>query len=188
MMNFSNNVFGPQPPRFLPIKPPKRKVFISFHHANDQQAYNILKRLFSDKYEVFEDHSLNNQLINSQIAENIDRAIRERFIKGSSITIVLCGEETHKRKYVDWEINSTLLHEHALLGIVLPTATKNVQNQHIVPDRLAVNANSGYAHWELWDNCAGSADNINMAIEVALLNSKNKKLLDNSLPKMHRNL
>jgi len=177
-------------PSFLPLRliSPKRKVFISFHHANDQQAYNIFKRLFSDKYEVFEDHSLNNQLINSQIAEDIERGIRERFIKGSSITIVLCGSETHKRKYVDWEINSTLNYEHALLGIALPSAIRTTDNKVIVPPRLHHNVVSGYAHFEHWENCANSADSLNMAIEFALLNAKEKSALDNSHPKMHRNL
>ena len=172
----------------LQIKPPKRKVFVSFHHDNDQGAYNVLKHFFLDKYEVFEDHSVGRQLVDSRIMVYVDWAVRERFIKGTSVTIVLCGSETYKRKFVDWEINSTLLGKRALLGIILPSAIRNFNNQFIVPNRLADNISSGYAHYDFWANCTGSAEKLNMAIEFALLNSKNSSNMDNSFSKMQRNL
>jgi hypothetical protein len=50
----------------------------------------------------------------------MSRVIREDYIKGSSITIALCGAQTWKRRFIDWEIASTLHHEHALLGILIP--------------------------------------------------------------------
>jgi len=44
-------------------------------------------------YEVFQDQSLDDE-VESDDLEYVNRVIREDYIKGSSITIVLCGSET----------------------------------------------------------------------------------------------
>ena len=53
------------------------------------------------------------------------RRIRERFLGGSTVTIVLMGQCTWARRYVDWEIQSSLRRgdfniPNGLLGIKLP--------------------------------------------------------------------
>jgi len=160
----------------------KRKVFISYHHENDQQWANLMKRTYADKYEIFYDNSLDEE-VDSDDPEYINRVIREEFINGSSITIVLCGAETWKRRFVDWEIYSTLHHEHALLGIALPTAPKTWDGKITVPDRLHDNIVSGYAHWISW-----TTDGVELqkAIEVAITRSSQTRLINNSREKMQR--
>jgi len=101
---------------------PKRRVFVSYHHQ-DQTAVDSFRDTFSNVYEVFSDSSL-DRLIDSNDTDYVNRTISENYITGTSITIVLCGLDTWKRKYVDWEIHSTLDRNHALLGVVLP---------HVVP-------------------------------------------------------
>lgn len=98
----------------------RRKVFISYHHANDQHYYNEFSRFFSGSYDIFYDNSLDRR-IDSTKSEYVNRKIREDYIVGSSATIVLCDSETFKRKWVDWEIHATLYHRHCLLEIILPT-------------------------------------------------------------------
>ncbi len=164
--------------------PSKRKVFVSFHHKNDQPWFDYFKQKFSDQYEVFMDKSIGETQVRSDDPEYVNRAIREDYITGSSITIVLIGAETHKRKYIDWEIYSTLHLEHALLGISLPTAQRTYEGKIIVPDRLHVNVQRNYAHFIEWvDNAVLLKQNI----EIALNKSTNKQLLDNNLEKMTRN-
>ena len=94
----SNKTTFPNPlmPSFL--KKQKRKVFISFHHKNDQAWFDYFTKKFSEQYEVFHDKSIGETKVRSDDPEYINRAIREDYIKGSSITIVLCGKETQKRK------------------------------------------------------------------------------------------
>jgi len=163
----------------------KRKVFISYHHRGDQQWFDEFTRLFADRFELFYDKSLDGR-IRSDDAEYINRTIREEHIVGSSITIVLCGAETWKRKYVDWEIHSTLHHEHALLGIALPTATTGDQGKIIVPSRLHDNIQSGYAHW--LGGWVDDPETLQTAIETAIQKSLNKSLIRNGREKMRRNL
>lgn len=163
---------------------PKRKVFISFHHKNDQKWFEHFVSKFSYLYETFYDNSIGETQIRSDDPEYINRAIREDYINGSSITLVLCGAETHKRKYVDWEIHSTLHHQHALMGIVLPTALRTFDGKSIVPNRLHLNVQSGYAHFIEWTD---DANLLKQHIELALSKGQNTRLIDNSLEKMARN-
>lgn len=166
--------------RMMPIR---RKVFISYHHENDQTWADALSNSYCDQYEIFFDNSLDDE-IDSANPEYVNRVIREDYIVGSSITIVLCGAETWKRRYVDWEICSTLHHEHALLGICLPSARRTFDNKIIVPDRLHANIQSGYAHWISWPV---NGDVLKAAIETSISNGRITSLIDNCLPKMQRN-
>ncbi len=160
----------------------KRKVFVSYHHALDQYWYNQFSALFHEHYEMLYDNSL-DRLIESDDPCYTSRKIREANIHGTSITIVLCGAETPKRKYVDWEIHDTLLYEHALLGIALPTAATTWEGKVLVPDRYYANWVSGYAGWLHWTDEPAV---VKAAIENAILR-KSALLRRNDLPQMSRN-
>jgi hypothetical protein len=162
----------------------KRKVFISYHHRGDQAAFDQFTRTFSEQYEVFYDNSLDGR-IRSDDPEYINRQIREEHVVGSSMTIVLCGAETWKRKYVDWEIYSTLHHEHALLGIALPSAAR-VQNGVRVPDRFFDNWQSGFAEWMASWPSDGTI--LRSTIEAAIAKSLDTTKIRNDRAKMERNL
>lgn len=129
--------------------PQKPKVFVSYQHSNDQCWYDTFSARFGEAYELFTDTSADRE-INSENATYIDRKIREENITGSSITIVLCGLTTWKRKFVDWEIHATLDKQHALLGIILPTNRPNAAGNWVVPGRLHDNIAPGYGHWIHW--------------------------------------
>jgi len=164
--------------------PVKRKVFVSYHHGNDQYWYDRFSVLFGDTYDIVYDNSLERR-IDSDDTAYVDRRIRENYIVGTSITVVLCGAETWKRKYLDWETYATLYCEHALLGICLPTALDTIDGKKRAPDRFVDNWNTGYAHWMHW-----SEDPIvvKTAIEEAVRKSASKQLINNSRLKFTRNL
>lgn len=158
----------------------KRKIFISYHHARDQTYVDNFINIYSQNFEIFTDRSL-GEPIRSNDTEYINRKIREEYIVGSSCTIVFCGAETYKRKYVDWEIYSTLHHQKGLLGIGLPISQLNP----ILPTRLRENIQSTYA---LWGGTWTGDLQLSNLIENAISRSAIKFLIKNSLPKMSRNL
>ena len=121
--------------------------------------------------------------IDSDKIDYVHSAIRDRNITGTSITIILCGAETWKRKCVDWEIGSTINKGHALLGICLPTAIRLPGNKAIVPDRLYQNWLSSYAAWAV---CPVTAADLLGAIDEAVSRSK-LFTSGNALPFMTRN-
>ncbi|WP_155303641.1 TIR domain-containing protein [Desulfosarcina widdelii] len=164
------------------VEPIKRKVFISYHHKNDQSWYNHLSFVYSNDFDLFYDNSVERK-IDSTNSEYLNRKIREEYIFGTSVTIVLCGSETWKRRWVDWEIHATLHHGHGLLGIALPSCAKNYEGKNIVPDRLYKNLVSGFANFMVWD---GNPDTLKANIEAAAQNSSRKSLIDNNDIKMKR--
>lgn len=163
----------------IPVKP---KVFVSYHHRCDQAYYDRFASLFANGYEVITDTSIGRK-IGSDDVDYQQQVIREQHITGSSITVVLCGAETYKRRWVDWEIHMTLNKEHALLGIALPTASRNQAGQIIVPDRLQANIETGYAHWIGWTE---DPNGVRAAIDTAKENARQTRNIDNSAPRMQR--
>jgi hypothetical protein len=129
--------------------PEKRKVFISYHHKNDQWYYNTLSAAINSGYTAVQDNSLDRD-IDSDDVDYVIQRIRDNYISGTSCTIVLCGAETGYRKYVDWEIKATLDKKHGLIGILLPTCAKGLNGTSLVPDRFHDNVVSGFALHTEW--------------------------------------
>ena len=127
----------------------KHKVFISHYHA-DATAVKKFVDKFAEEEDIFIPKIVGDDYdttINSDDPEYIMRRIREDYLTDSTVTIVLIGNETYKRKYVDWEIASTLRNDtnnkrSGLIGIFLPNKNKRNTN---VPERLQDNIDSGYA-------------------------------------------
>lgn len=121
----------------------RRKVFVSYHHE-DQSEVNTFVNKFDSKHDVFITRalgfSLNQNIVDSDNADYVMRRIRELYLGDSTVTIVLIGKCTWARRYVDWEIQSSLRHgaktlPNGLLGIALPSAGE----QATVPRRLSIN-------------------------------------------------
>ena len=96
------------------------KVFISYHHKNDQSYKNSLVRM-GKRYGIFIDRSVNTgDIIDRSVDtgdissdhlsdEAIREKIRDEYLRDSTVTIVLVGTETKGRKHVDWEIYSSMI-------------------------------------------------------------------------------
>lgn len=153
--------------------PVKHKVFVSYHHAGDQAYYDAFSRAFHDAYDVIYDNSLERE-VDSDDVDYVMRRIRENYITGSSCTIVLVGEKTWGRKYVDWEIKATLEKKHGLIGVHLPTAARDPNdNKLVVPDRLYDNIQSGFALWLSWKEATASATQLQRFVAEAKSRSTN---------------
>ena len=102
------------------------KVFVCYHHDNDQ-AYKDLLVEFGEQNQIFIDRSVDT----GDIADGLDggyirELIRNEYLRDSTVTIVLVGTETRRRKHVDWEIYSsmydgTVNKRSGILVINLPT-------------------------------------------------------------------
>lgn len=104
----------------------RRKVFISYHHK-DQVEVNNFVRNFSDATNGFMKRMLgmDNDIINSTSPDYVMQQIRRRYLDDTTVTIVLLGSCTHSRRYIDWEIKTSLRRggytPNGLLGIILPS-------------------------------------------------------------------
>ena len=89
-------------------QPRRHKVFISYHHANDQWAKDELTAYGRASNDFIEKSVKEGDIDEDNSDQTIRRIIREQYLRDSTVTIVLIGEETRKRKYVDWEIYSSM--------------------------------------------------------------------------------
>ena len=140
----------------------RHKVFVSYYHDDDQDYREYFERLFSDYYDIMVSNSVQLGDIDDErlSTDRIRQIIRDKYLRGSTVTVVLVGERTWQRKFVDWEIGSSLRHTEkkprsGLLGIILPTypsppGKPNNYYIHTIPPRLHDNIERGFAKIYPW--------------------------------------
>ncbi|MDP3034027.1 MAG: TIR domain-containing protein [Methanobacteriaceae archaeon] len=122
----------------------RRKVFISYHHADKDEVNEFIKT-FSNDRDVFITRALgagmDQNIIDSKDTSYVMRRIRELYLKDSTVTLVMFGKCTWARKYVDWEIQASLRNSdnitpNGLLGVKLPSYD---EDEGYYPNRLNKN-------------------------------------------------
>lgn len=84
------------------------KVFVSFHHANDQWYKDELVK-WGTENNVFIDGSVDmGEIPDNWDAQHIREYIRDNHLKDTTVTILLVGTETKNRKHIDWELFSSM--------------------------------------------------------------------------------
>lgn len=170
----------------------RHKVFVSYHHANDQYYKNQFESLFSDIYSIYVTKSVQIGNINPLIkTETIRQKIRDEYLRDSTVTVVLIGTETWKRKHVDWEIGASIRQtafnsRSGLLGIFLPTyplTYDNKYNPFTIPPRLQKNVERGFAKLYNWST---NPYEVQGWIHEAF-NNRKKVIPDNSYPSFVNN-
>jgi hypothetical protein len=135
------------------------KVFVSYHHANDQAYRDAFEHMFATTYNVFISRSVQIGEIAPRLDTDTVRAkIRDEYLRDSTVCVVLIGTLTWQRRHVDWEIASSirqtkLSSRSGLLGILLPTHPSYYTTGYdggIVPPRLVDNQTCGYAKIYNW--------------------------------------
>lgn len=123
------------------------KVFISYHHQNDQWYKKALID-YCESFSLFMDKSVESGDIPEHLDDQaIRKIIRDDYLRNSTVTILLAGTETKRRKHVDWELYSsmfdgTINKQSGILVINLPSvncdniiaAHGNSEKQLIYPE------------------------------------------------------
>lgn len=170
----------------------RHKVFVSYHHAKDQYYRDEFEHMFVRIHDIMVSKSVQiGDILDNKPTEVIRQVIRDEYLKESTVTVVLIGEDTWKRKHVDWEISSSIRDtinnpRSGLLGIILPTYPRTDQNKYSpynIPPRLAQNIDCGFAKIYNWSS---NPTLVQERIHEAFL-SRNRVLPDNSYPMFIRN-
>ena len=125
----------------------KHRVFIS-HYGGDHDEVNDFIDEFGNTEGIFMPRVLganeNYDLIDSTKTDYVMRQIRVKYLEDTTVTIVLIGSCTHSRRYVDWEIKSSLTQgsstPNGLIGILLPSQGDSGN----LPPRLRANWCKGH--------------------------------------------
>lgn len=143
---------------------PRHRVFLSFHHANDEEYKLRFEKRFHEAERILHSRSVKDGDINPRLpTEEIRKIIRDDYLKDSTVTVVLVGTETWRRKHVDWEISSSLRdipgnRRSGLVGLLLPSRSwRNDfwgQQPSTMPQRLMMNVACWYAKLYEWTDDA----------------------------------
>lgn len=168
----------------LPLLLPRRKTFISYYHKDDLYYKCLFEFLFED---LIINKSVKDGDINKgNKDEYIKYLIQNGYLDDTSVLIILVSQKTKNRMHIDWEISGALNKKvgnnyAGLIGLHLPTHTEygvNTYKPSLQPNRLADNANSGYAKIYDWVNDRRIIQN---RIEDAYYGRDSRvELLDNS--------
>lgn len=174
---------------------PRHNVFISYHHEQDQEYKDWFVRMMGDN---IIDRSVDTGDIvgNNLPTDETRRQIRDDYIAAATVTIVLIGRCTWKRKHVDWEIASSLSDTRhnsrcGLLGIQLPTHPNHGETNYdskLIPPRLADNTSGDDRFACIYD----LPENVNPSsirewIHRAFLRRRETPYPNNSRPQFGRN-
>lgn len=140
----------------------KRKVFISYYHGD--QLY--VNKFISDFSDVFIPKAIGikdgNFEFDSNNPQYIMRKIREQVLEDSTVTIVLIGNCTHSRRYVDWEIKASLQQGETLPNGLIAINLPYMGTRGNLPNRLSENVirdewnrNIGYARYYTYPSTKG---------------------------------
>lgn len=143
----------------------RHRVFVSYHHALDENYKKIFELRFGNAFGAIVPGSVQVGDIDPNLPpDTIRQKIRDDYLRDTSVTVVLVGAETWQRKHVDWEIGSSIRHTEfnprsGLLGILLPSYPRpapNKYNQHTIPPRLHDNIQCGFATIHNWSEDAAT--------------------------------
>jgi MTH538 TIR-like domain (DUF1863) len=137
--------------------PTRRKCFVSYHADDADEVATFIEQFG----EVFIPRVIgvsdDDPFVDSSNVGYVMDCIRERYLTDSTVTLVMVGNCTWARKYVDWEVYSSLRNDtnnrrNGLVAIELPSRTGGR-----LPDRVNDNVRRntdgndiGYARWHVY--------------------------------------
>lgn len=126
----------------MPYYGTRRKVFVSYHQTDRMEVEDFIDK-WAERERVFIPKALGvsdvDDFIDSNDPEYVMTQVRAKYLSDSTVTIVLVGTCTHSRRYVDWELKTSLRRgsytPNGVMGIILPSSGKSAY----LPPRLEAN-------------------------------------------------
>jgi hypothetical protein len=134
-----------------PAPSQRRKVFISYHHIDADEIRRFIQA-FDHGADAFIARgigaSMSGDIVDSNDTDYVMGRIRTEYLRDSSITLVMIGNCTWSRRYVDWELQASLRSglaatPNGVLGIKLWSYSGGTYPQRLnlnllPPDRIGV--------------------------------------------------
>ncbi|MGE3445916.1 MAG: TIR domain-containing protein [Acidimicrobiia bacterium] len=150
--------------------PVRHKCFISYHGADIVGVTDFVEKfndVFIPRVLGASDSDHFKDPVSSEDEEYIKQQIGSRYLSDSTVTILYVGQCTWARKYVDWELSSSLRNDPVNKRNGLLALTPADRSTHPLPGRFADNwtkDGSCYARYQYYPR---SADELRGWIEDA---------------------
>lgn len=120
----------------------RRKCFLSYHSEDAEEVLAFVEKFSSVFIPKAVGISDDFPLVDSENDDYVMDVIRDKYLAESTVTIVLVGKCTWSRKFVDWEVYSSLRRDrnnrlNGLMAIQLPSAVNEPSAK--LPDRVQLN-------------------------------------------------
>lgn len=122
--------------------PVRHKCFISYHGADIDAVTDFVEEfseIFIPRVIGVSDNDHFKDPIDSIDEEYIKERIGSKYLADSTVTILFLGACTWSRKYVDWELSSSLRHGSVNKRNGLMAITPADRSLHRLPERFADN-------------------------------------------------
>jgi hypothetical protein len=120
----------------------RHKCFLSYHHDDAAEVEEFVNK-FEDVFipKVIGTSDQFGDLIDSYDDDYVMDRIREKYLTDSTVTIVFNGKCTSTRKFIDWEIYSSLRNDskNKRNGLVAIQLKSNTSPGAPLPSRFALN-------------------------------------------------
>jgi len=161
----------------------RHKCFVSYHHDDQDEAeafIDMFEDVFIPRVVGVSDE---DDFIDSTNTDYVMDQIREKYLTDSTVTIVMIGKCTWARRYVDWEVYSTLRNDKnnkrsGLLAVTLPSVASDSGRQLPLRVNVNVNGDDGYARW--WKYPSTRAGLRNIIEEAFQARTAKAHLIDNA--------
>lgn len=151
----------------------RHKCFLSYHKADSREVDAFIDA-FDHWHNVFTYRAvreMDDNIVNSGNHDYVMRRIRELYLTDSTVTIVLLGRCTWARRYIDWEIESSLRNDFnnkrsGLMAISLPSISHFPDRTMLLPPRfkdnwdVGHNGVDGYAKWYVYPDSPQSLESM----------------------------
>jgi hypothetical protein len=143
----------------------RHKCFVSYHDADKEEVSLFLDDFGAEFIAKTIGVTDEDDFIHSDDTDYVMDQIRTKYLGDSTVTLVLVGRCTWARRYVDWEVYSSLRNSkhskvNGLLAIQLPSiAGKSTTLQARVNDNVVRDSGSkdiGYARWNIYPRTKNS--------------------------------
>lgn len=131
--------------------PNRRKCFISYYSGDQEEVAQFVLDHLDVMIPRVIGVSDEPDLIDSNDPDYVMSRIRRDYLRDSTVTLCMIGSCTHSRRYIDWELKSSLRRgqytPNGLIGILLPSMGTSGH----LPERLKanwggnLNEDAGYA-------------------------------------------
>jgi len=173
--------------------PTRRRCFIAHHSVDDEEVADFVESFGDAFIPRVVGVSDEDDYIDSDDTDYVMDRIRDKYLRDSTVTIVIIGGCTWARRFVDWEVYSSLRNDaknrrSGLMAITLPSMADSTRH---LPPRVAdnVDGEKGYARWWKYPSSASDLrDLIETAFEARTSkahlsnNTRERKLRNSSCP------
>lgn len=132
----------------------KKKVLLSFCQRDRSEIDQFID-YYTNSANLFVPYAIgvsgNDDFIDSTNPEYVMSQIRSKYLKDTTVTIVLVGSCTHSRRYVDWELKTSLRRgsftPNGVMGFLLPSQGDKAYLPPRFEDNLSKDNEDCYARY-----------------------------------------